>query len=192
MTSIILFTTYITKELKMLKNVLVCVKTQFFGKDEIHFIEIDMQKMMDDNNEGFYSQIHNYLEKIDESHCMCSFNESQNHCDCNCGNWSGEWEVISTHQDTELKDINDKPIYADSSICKIEWRDNRYSNLKREFGYFSHNKEKHCLEFIITIDTLPIKRINFIQHIDFIVSLEIIDTKQKNKLGLIKDESWAK
>ena len=96
------------------------------------------------------------------------------------------------YRDIGLKDINDKPIYADSSICKIEWRDNRYSNLKREFGYFSHNKEKHCLEFIITIDTLPIKRINFIQHIDFIVSLEIIDTKQKNKLGLIKDESWAK
>lgn len=84
------------------------------------------------------------------------------------------------------KDINGNKIYADCSIVQMEWKDNRYSKAKKEYGYFSENKEKHCLEFIIIANCKQVKKINFVNHIDFILSLKIIDTIQKNKLGLIK------
>ena len=33
----------------------------------------------------------NYMQ---DNYCSCSFNESQNHCDCGCGDWTGEYDII--------------------------------------------------------------------------------------------------
>jgi len=83
-----------------------------------------------------------------------------------------------------LKDINNNKIYADSSIVKLEWKDYRYRNeIIREIGYFLFNKDLKCLEFKSVESKM---KINFVMHIDYIQRVEIIDTIQENKLGLIK------
>lgn len=81
-----------------------------------------------------------------------------------------------------LKDREGNKIYADSSIVNIEYSDYMYKNNITTVGYFTENKEKHCLEFV----TENKGTINFIEHISGILFLRIVDTIQENRLGLIK------
>lgn len=89
---------------------------------------------------------------------------------------------LTSHEYIGKTDIDNKKIYADCSIVNIEYFDYRHKGEIRATGYFTKNKEKHCLELV----TERGERANFIEHISWVRSLKIIDTIQENKLGLIK------
>lgn len=88
--------------------------------------------------------------------------------------------------DTGLKDINDKPIYADSSIVELKVIINGYrkqSYTRTLKGSFEFNEEDLRYE------------INIYGESDYVCiwydpvnmsNLKIIDTIQENKLGLVK------
>lgn len=82
-------------------------------------------------------------------------------------------------KDIGLKDINGKSIYIDSSICKVNYFSS--SDWISDYCYFSFDTEN--LRYIVHL-------INEKEIVDYESSyfdcFEIIDTIQKNKLGLIK------
>lgn len=89
-------------------------------------------------------------------------------------------EINKNSRDIGLKDINGKSIYADSSI--VEFFDHKQDYFK---GYFTFNITKLAYEIIIFgLNEDFIDVITYCK--DDITNLEIIDTIQENKLGLIK------
>ena len=80
--------------------------------------------------------------------------------------------------DTGLKDINGKSIYADSSIVEFKNIGSNYN------GYFTFDIVKLCYK-IIVLDIKSVRK-EFIFNSNNIENIKIIDTIQQNKLGLIK------
>ena len=80
--------------------------------------------------------------------------------------------------DTGLKDINGKSIYADSSIVEFKNIGSNYT------GYFTFDLVKLCYK-IIVLDIKSVRK-EFIFNSNNIENIKIIDTIQQNKLGLIK------
>ena len=78
-----------------------------------------------------------------------------------------------------LKDINNKKIYADSSICRVNYFSS--SDWISDYCYFSFDDEN--LRYTVHL-------INEREIVDYESScfdcIEIVDTIQENKLGLIK------
>ena len=81
-------------------------------------------------------------------------------------------------------DINNKKIYADSSIVEFEFVDEKLQNSHHVFGYFYFNKTelKYWLK-ILKCDTLKYGHIGFVNS--RFNHIKIIDTIQENKLGLL-------
>ena len=81
-----------------------------------------------------------------------------------------------------LKDINDKKIYADSSIVKFKW-------VEEYIGYFTYNTDSVRYEIIILKRPTEIKGAMF-NTFDYdqyaMKDFKVIDTIQENKLGLLK------
>ena len=81
-----------------------------------------------------------------------------------------------------LKDINGKSIYPDSSICKVNYFSS--SDWISDYCYFSFDTEN--FRYVVHL-------INEKEIVDYEAScfdcLEIVDTIQENKLGLIKNDS---
>ena len=91
---------------------------------------------------------------------------------------SGEFTL---HEMLEVKDINNKRIYADSSIVEIERGDNIF------YAYFSFDKKYLRYEICtFACNNFDIKEVN---RVDFFyfgeAKFKIIDTIQENKLGLL-------
>lgn len=84
------------------------------------------------------------------------------------------------HQYISLKDINNNKIYADCSICKVNYFSS--SDWISDYCYFSFDTEN--LRYTVCL-------INEKEIVDFEASyfdcFEIIDTIQENKLRLIKE-----
>jgi len=81
-----------------------------------------------------------------------------------------------------LKDINDKPIYADSSIFEFDY----FGDILT--GYFTYDKK--YLSFLIRILTIgECAVMSFADKVwnNSIKNFKIIDTIQENSMGLIKD-----
>lgn len=85
--------------------------------------------------------------------------------------------INKNHKDIGLKDINGKSIYADSSIVKIEYLTKQWNKATGYFKYIS-SELGYCFQIGKTI-SIPIHKLIF-------KNIEIIDTIQENKLGLIK------
>jgi len=98
------------------------------------------------------------------------------------------FRIISKVQDTGIKDINNKSIYAESSIVELlVHRESANINDYREFavskrGYFKYNKELLCYEIV---GISPFGE-HYNLSLNEVSNFEIIDTIQENKLGLIK------
>jgi len=99
-------------------------------------------------------------------------------------------ETHTAYKFAGKKDNENEKIYEESSIVDFEWFDTRFKTLQREQGYFKENRYNKCLEFV-HLDSYK-SNINFVQHIEAIKSIKIIDTIQENKLGLIKIEKENK
>lgn len=174
---------------------IIIVKAKFGNKDRIEHIYIEIDKMIE-NGETLYDIIYNGLEEIDESYCGCTFSEAQNHCDCNCGNWSGEFEILSKHQIIGIKDINNLNIIPDCSIVEFDFiyieTIGRQSDKVKVRGYFTFNSETSAYDlafFHNWVDSMPNYHINIHMQKEDIKrasNFKIIDTMQQNKLGLIK------
>ena len=82
-------------------------------------------------------------------------------------------------KDIGLKDINEKSIYADSSI--VEFKNSQLWN--KYNGIFFYNKEKLCYQIKIIGS---IRNNEIIPYDKYCSDFKIIDTIQENKLGLIK------
>ena len=80
--------------------------------------------------------------------------------------------------DTGLKDINGKNVYADSSIVEFKNIGSNYN------GYFTFDIVKLCYK-VIVLDIKSVRK-EFIFNSNNIENIKIIDTIQENKLGLIK------
>ena len=87
-----------------------------------------------------------------------------------------EWEFA--FKNIDLKDINGKSIYADSSIVEFKNIGSNYT------GYFTFDLVKLCYK-IIVLDIKSVRK-EFIFNSNNIENIKIIDTIQQNKLGLIK------
>lgn len=90
-----------------------------------------------------------------------------------------DYKVIEIRQCVGLSDINNNKIYADCSICKVNYFSS--SDWISDYCYFSFDTEN--LRYTVCL-------INEKEIVDFEASyfdcFEIIDTIQENKLGLIK------
>jgi len=162
---------------------IACVETEFNSKRTIEHIYIDIDKMIEERK-TVYDIIHERLEDINDGFCSCSFNESQNYCDCDCGDWSGDFKILSKHQLIGLKDVNNLDVIPDCSIFEFE---HKYldSNIQR-YGYFHYNNELTRYD-IITRYISKNENLQWpIVHSNDIKNIKIIDTIQENKLGLIK------
>lgn len=75
-----------------------------------------------------------------------------------------------------LKDINNNKIYANCSILRVN-----YFHSLSDIGYFSFDEEtlRYCFTLINEKEIVE-------YELSYFDSLEIIDTIQENKLGLIK------
>ena len=85
-------------------------------------------------------------------------------------------------------DINDKKIYADSSILKMTISDEDGEHNHK--GYFTYNELLLCYEFKEPFKDgeMSGNRIWRMEKLQpYLVTFKIIDTIQENKLGLIKD-----
>ena len=94
-------------------------------------------------------------------------------------------EAVSNNDDFAIfqyigkTDINDKKIYADSSIVEFVFSDRDFSKIYK--GYFSYHIDELRYEInIIGDSTACVLSYNMDSMSDF----EIIDTLQENKLGL--------
>lgn len=93
-------------------------------------------------------------------------------------------ENSSIHQDIGLKDINNKSIYADSSIVEFEYLDKKLeSHYVVGHFYFNKTELKYWIK-ILKCETLKYGNIGFVNA--RLKSIKIIDTIQENKLGLVK------
>lgn len=90
-----------------------------------------------------------------------------------------EFLNIETFDYIGKKDINGNKIYADCSIFKFKWGQNEHEII----GYFKYNNDYLSCE-IIMINAQVDKSMNYDPNT--CVDIEIIDTLQQNKLGLIK------
>lgn len=84
------------------------------------------------------------------------------------------------HQDVGLKDIDDKKIYADSSIVEMDYL---YLNCKIK-GYFFFS-EITLGYHIRTLDGFDGRTFKY--DFEAMSNIKIIDTIQENKLNLIKE-----
>lgn len=84
-------------------------------------------------------------------------------------------------KNTELKDINGKSIYADSSIVEFEFY-NSSNKWEKTIGYFKYIPECFCYVVIALCNSYSSIPISTLAN----RNIEIIDTIQENKLGLIK------
>lgn len=84
------------------------------------------------------------------------------------------------HQYIGLKDINNKKIYANSSICRVNYFGN-HLDLMNVYCYFYFNTEdlRYTVRFINERQIVDYESSSF-------DSIEIVDTIQENKLRLIK------
>ena len=82
-----------------------------------------------------------------------------------------------------LKDINNKKIYADSSIIEFTYIDLKTKENVKLQGYFTWNDEDLRYEIDVLNHSLYIC-LNY--RVNLVVVIKIIDTIQENKLGLIK------
>lgn len=88
-------------------------------------------------------------------------------------------DFVESVENVEKLDINNKDIYADSSI--IEFRCDIWGNsISPNVGHFEFNS--NTLRYVIV--SLCGRRIPY--DMEYIHGLKIIDTIQENKLGLIK------
>jgi len=88
-------------------------------------------------------------------------------------------------KDTELKDIDGKSIYADSSVFEFDF----YLNMDKcdkLIGYFYFNDEIKA--FNIKVLDNEISEIGYAKYYKIIKNFKIIDTIQENKLNLIEDK----
>ena len=87
-----------------------------------------------------------------------------------------DFEVL---EDIGIKDINDNNIYADCSIVTARVND---ENIQEYKIIFSKNRMAYVLKILNSVDIFT-----FLNN--KIEILEVIDTVQENKLGLIKELS---
>jgi len=71
------------------------VKATFCGKEELLTCHIPVVKYLEENDETISIAINDMCEEKNAEYCTCSFNESQNYCDCSCGEWNGEFVIVS-------------------------------------------------------------------------------------------------
>ena len=84
------------------------------------------------------------------------------------------------------KDINDKKIYAESSIIEFEWRESLKLDLmptEHVKGYFYYNK--NTLSYRLIPLNVGSERTEYCD-LNKVSNIKIIDSIQENKLGLIK------
>lgn len=95
-------------------------------------------------------------------------------------------EALKSNEDfiileyTGLQDMNNKKIYADSSICRVNYFGN-HLDLINAYCYFYFDTEnlRYTVRFINERQIVDYESSSF-------DSIEIVDTLQENKLGLIK------
>lgn len=89
---------------------------------------------------------------------------------------------FTIHQYVGLKDIDDKKIYADSSIVEFEF--GTISNKKLK-GYFKYSNYTLSYHIILVDDGNRGRAFKF--DAELMYDIKIIDTIQENKLNLIKE-----
>ena len=73
----------------------ITIRTEILGEKEDIEILISVKKDLLEDDNSIASYIYDYMENyMQDNYCSCSFNESQNHCDCDCGDWTGEYDII--------------------------------------------------------------------------------------------------
>ncbi len=87
----------------------------------------------------------------------------------------------TVHQYIGKKDINNKKIYADCSIVEF-WFDNGKERVFLK-GYFTYND----IDLRYEVDILGDSKYVYLDYVhEYFTCFRIVDTIQKNKLGLIK------
>ena len=77
-----------------------------------------------------------------------------------------------------LNDINNNKIYADCSIVEFQWV-NGFGNIQTDWGVFKYDLD--YLQYLIYEENEDINK----SSIKEVFNIKIIDTIQKNKLGLM-------
>ena len=70
------------------------VKATFAGEEQEVVVIINAVKDLEEKDKTINDLIIEACEDADREYCTCSFNERQNYCDCACGEWNYEYEII--------------------------------------------------------------------------------------------------
>ena len=74
----------------------ITIRTEILDKKEEIEICIDVVKDLHEDDRTINDYIIEYMETyMQDNYCSCSFNESQNYCDCGCGDWGYNYEIIN-------------------------------------------------------------------------------------------------
>ena len=74
----------------------ITIRTEILDKKEEIDIQISVMNELCKDDVSIDDYITEYMENhMKENYCGCSFNESQNHCDCGCGEWNYEYDIIN-------------------------------------------------------------------------------------------------
>jgi len=68
------------------------IKTKFLDKEENVSCTFDLKELEEKTIDDLITEC---CEDKNSEYCVCSFNESQNHCDCGGGEWGYDYEIIS-------------------------------------------------------------------------------------------------
>lgn len=74
----------------------ITIKTKVIEKIEEIEIVISVYQDLYKKDKGLNELICEYMEDyMYDKYCSCSFNESKNYCDCGCGDWGYEFDIVS-------------------------------------------------------------------------------------------------
>ena len=89
-----------------------------------------------------------------------------------------DYKVIEICQSVGLEDISNNKIYADCSIVEFQWV-NGFGNIQTDWGVFKYDLD--YMQYLIYEENEDINK----SSIKEVFNIKIIDTIQKNKLGLM-------